>query len=124
MNLLIWEKSKYVIFAHPPKITISVFWDSCFSSFLYETSVNTQKSTFTPITVMIYTKTTIHAKKRFAVFCTSPKKVYFSVLRLLMHLFVGLCKKATYHGNDSCGNVIFPGKHYAKFQTSLFVQYS
>jgi hypothetical protein len=55
---------------------------------------------------MIYATATIHAKKRFAVFCTSPKKVYFSVLRLLMHLLVGLCKKATYHGNDPSGNVI------------------
>jgi hypothetical protein len=94
------------IFAFPPKLAISVFWDRCFPPFFYETSVNTQKSTFTPIAVMIYAKATIHAKKRFAVFCTSPKKVYFSVLRLLMHLFVGLCKKATHHGNDSNGNVI------------------
>jgi hypothetical protein len=69
--------AKMPIFAFSPKLAISVFWDRCFSHFFYGTfDWKKTKRHFTSFVAMIYATATIRAKKRFAVFCISPKKVY------------------------------------------------
>jgi hypothetical protein len=77
MILLISGKAKIWDFCISPENNHFSILGSLFISFSAELLTGKTKRHFTLFVVMVYATAMIHEKKRFAVFCISPKKVYF-----------------------------------------------